>query len=93
MKTWNKYYQDQTFRPTNIVLHWQYLLKILTKRPHKTLEIGCGLADHSIFLKKIKPNLQIYLMDLDREILEKTSQKYSKQISKVYFGSILDSKK
>ena len=90
-KSWNNYYLNHSFRYSNIILHIPYLVKILLLNPIKVLEIGCGPADHSVFLKKIKRNTEISLVDLDGGIVNKLKKENQGKFKKVYLGDILDS--
>lgn len=82
---WHTYYQNHKGIPlSNILLHWQYLLDILSSRPQKLLEIGCGPADHSILIKKFFPHTKISLLDLDNKILENLKKEYNGKVEGFY---------
>ena len=88
--TWHTFYQDRSFSYSNIALHWQYLAKIISTRPKKILEIGCGPADHSLFIKKIFPRCKIYLLDADEVIVKKIRKKSRGRFKRVYLGDVLN---
>lgn len=89
--SWSEYYVGHQHSYSNIVLHYQYLLAVLVCRPKTLLEIGCGSADHSIFLKKLLPKLKINFLDNDELILGKVKETYSDLVSGAYLADILDS--
>lgn len=94
-KSWHNYYQDTSYKMkvSNIILHWQYLLRIILSRPKSILEIGCGPANHSIFIKSILKNSKLYLLDSDKSILEEVKKNYSSRVSKYFNFDVLDSEK
>ena len=51
-KTWAKYYESYQPNKLNILLHFHYLISIIILNPKSILEIGCGSAEHSMFIKK-----------------------------------------
>jgi len=91
-KSWTNYYRNHKFSFSNILLHYPYLLKILLNKPKHILEIGCGTADHSLFIKKILPRVNVSLLDLDKNLLNKVKKLYKKKITAVYNIDVLDKK-
>lgn len=92
-KSWHRYYKKNkgiTF--SNIFLHWPYLLKISSLRPETALEIGCGTADHSIFLSHLLPHLRISLLDYDKNILARLKNKLKNNIFKFYLCDLVNKK-
>lgn len=75
MKSWYTYYSDKPYNISNLLLHWQYLILILWLRPKSILEIGCGPAQHSLFIKKLLPKTSIFLLDKDKKILQNIPDK------------------
>lgn len=73
MKTWHSYYQERPEDVSNILLHWQYLLRIILLRPKRLLEIGCGRAQHSLFIKRLQPKILLFLADKDKILLQKVT--------------------
>ena len=89
-KSWFNYYQkNKSITISNLLLHWFYLTNILFSRPKKMLEVGCGSADHSLFLKKLIPSLNVSLLDIDRRIINRLKKKLTKKIDKFYFCDLL----
>lgn len=90
-KSWHNYYKDAQYKMkvSNIILHWQYLLRIILLRPKKIIEIGCGPANHSVFIKSILKNTSLYLLDSDRLILEEV-KKHNYCVSKYFNFDVLD---
>ncbi len=86
---WDAYYLKHKPSLANILLHWQYLLSILLSNPKNILEIGCGPASHSIFIKRILPSLRLSLLDQDTALLAKIKNKYKKKISAVHCIDLL----
>lgn len=90
-ESWHKYYQEHKgVAASNILLHWYYLAGILFNFPKKVLEIGCGPADHSVFLSSITPGLKISVLDYDRKIVAWLKKTYSKQFENFYVCDITD---
>lgn len=89
MKTWNSYYQRRPQDISNILLHWQYLLMIFWFQPKYLLEIGCGPAQHALFIKKVLPGVKVYLLDKDQKLLEKVVLKNKKDISNYWLVDAL----
>lgn len=86
---WDTYYKNHKgVTPSNIALHWQYLLSIISSRPKNLLEIGCGPADHSAALRKLLPKAEMSLLDSDANIISKLKKEYSGQIKKFYVCDI-----
>lgn len=89
-KSWFNYYKNhKTITLSNLFLHWFYLINILLSRPKKILEIGCGPADHSIFLKNLIPFSKISLLDSDKRIINRLKKKLIKKIDNFYFCDLL----
>lgn len=92
-KSWFKYYKSHKgIALSNIILHWPYLLRIIQLRPKRMLEIGCGPADHSVFLSYIKPKTNISLLDNDKQIITRLGKKLSNKITKFYICNIANKK-
>ncbi len=87
---WADYYAGHNRHLSNIILHFGYLLSILWRRPKTLLEIGCGTADHSLFLKKMSPKIELGLLDNDRKILDKAKQECGSAVSGIYPVDLLD---
>lgn len=88
-KSWFNYYKNHNgVAVSNIFLHWPYLLRILLTGPKKMLEIGCGPADHSIFISSLKPNLDISLLDYDKKIINKLKNKFKNKFNHYYVCDI-----
>lgn len=78
LKSWSDYYKNHhQMRISNIILHWPYLLSIWKEHPKRILEIGCGPADHSVFLSKKMSNTQFTLLDNDPGIVKWLKEKYA----------------
>src|SRR3972149_2624876 len=92
---WHNYYKDTQYKmkASNLILHWQYLLKIILSRPKSILEIGCGPANHSIFIKFFLKNSNLYLLDNDRLILEEIKKRYNSRVNRYFNLDVLDSEK
>lgn len=86
--SWNEYYQDRKANISNLLLHWQYLLKVVIARPKKLLEIGCGSAEHSLFVKKVLPSTKVYLLDLDRKLLQKVIDNHPGIVTDHYIADV-----
>ncbi len=92
-KSWFKYYKNHKgVALSNILLHWPYLLRIVQLRPKKMLEIGCGPADHSVFLSYIKPKTKISLLDNDNQIINSLKKNLFNKITKFYICNITNKK-
>lgn len=92
-KSWYEFYKNNKgVNSSNIVLHWAYLIKIILSRPKNILEMGCGTADHSVFLSKILKKTNFYLLDNDKDIIMKLQKRYKKSIKKFYYCDITDTK-
>jgi len=91
-KSWADYYVGHQRNFSNIVLHYPYLLAILRRKPRTILEIGCGSADHSMFLKKQFPKLEISFLDNDEKILATAKSAYMDRVANTYLVNILDNK-
>ena len=92
-KSWHNFYKNNRgITPSNIFLHWPYLLKILSLRPKTVLEIGCGTADHSIFLSHLLPHLQISLLDYDKVILARLKNKLNNKRYRFHLCNFIDEK-
>lgn len=92
-KSWFKYYRShKEIVLSNILLHWPYLLRIIQLKPKKMLEIGCGPADHSIFLTYIKPKTNISVLDNDNQIINGLKKKFSNRIRRFYICNITNKK-
>uniref|UniRef100_UPI004047E12D class I SAM-dependent methyltransferase n=1 Tax=Flavobacterium sp. TaxID=239 RepID=UPI004047E12D len=89
-KSWADYYVGHQRNFSNIVLHFPYLFAILWCRPRTILEIGCGSADHSMFLKKKFKKLEISFLDNDEKILANAKSAYADFIANTYLVNILD---
>ncbi len=89
-KTWTNYYRGHKLSFSNIALHYPYLYKILYNRPKKILEIGCGPADHSVFIKSLSKKIQISLLDKEKSLLLRNKEVYGKKIKNIYNYDILD---
>lgn len=88
-KSWFKYYDHHhNIYPSNIFLHWSYLLKIIFLRPGKIMEIGCGPADHSLFLTQILSNTGISLLDKDTKIINILKNKHTSKFSRYYLCDV-----
>lgn len=87
---WSDYYAGQGGSLTNIVLHLPYLLAVLLRRPRSILEIGCGTAAHSLFLKKIASGKRVSLLDSDEHILRAAKAPHPKRIEGVYDVDVRD---
>lgn len=92
-KTWNEYYKINRNRVSNLLLHWQYLWEVYRLRPKSMLEIGCGPATHSLFLKKILKGLDLYLLDKDEEIIKRVVKDNPKIIKKTFHVDVFCEKK
>lgn len=93
-QTWSDYYKGLVkIKPSNIILHFQYLFKIVLFKPKSVLEIGCGPADHSMFIKKVFPKVEISLLDVDEDLLRKVQKQYEGKIKKAYNYDVFDKKK
>ena len=88
-KSWADYYDGHQRNFSNIILHFPYLFAVIWCRPRSILEIGCGSADHSMFLKKKFPKLEICFLDNDEIILANAKSAYADFISKTYLIDIL----
>ena len=91
-KTWAKYYESYQPNKLNIFLHFHYLISILILCPKSIIEIGCGSADHSIFIKKAFNRKKISFLDNDKIILNNAQKKYSALVSNFYEADILNKK-
>lgn len=91
-KTWNDYYAKQEFNLSNIFLHYPYLFRAISFRPKRILEIGCGPAQHSLFIKNISPKTAVSVLDLDQLLLKKVKKVASHNIEGFYNIDILDRK-
>ncbi|MGD8744615.1 MAG: class I SAM-dependent methyltransferase [Candidatus Woesebacteria bacterium] len=92
-KKWSEYYESLIkIKPSNIILHFGYILRVLSFRPKTILEIGCGPADHAMFIRKIMPHIKVYLVDNDSEILKKVGERYKGAIAGTYGIDVLDQK-
>lgn len=91
-KSWADYYVGHQRNFSNIILHFPYLLAILWCRPHTILEIGCGSADHSMFLKKKFQKLEISFLDNDEKILATAKSAYMDSVANTFLANILDNK-
>ncbi len=88
-KSWFNYYKNHNgVAVSNIFLHWPYLLQILLMRPKKMLEIGCGPADHSLFISSLKSNTNISLLDYDKKIISKLKNKFKNKFDNYYICDI-----
>ena len=84
-KNWFAYYKNHHgIHFSNILLHWPYLLRLITLQPKKVLEIGCGTADHSIFLSYIILHLKISLLDYESQIIDNLKKKLTSKIDNYY---------
>ncbi len=92
-KSWFKYYnKHQGVAPSNILLHWPYIFQIILTNSKKMLEVGCGPADHSVFLSYINPNTKISLLDNDKKIIIGLKNRLSNKISNFYICNITNKK-
>lgn len=91
-RSWADYYVGHQRNLSNIILHYPYLFAILWRRPRTILEIGCGSADHSMFLKKQFPKLEISFLDNDEKILATAKSTYQDCVANTYLVNILDNK-
>lgn len=90
---WFTYYKDhKNISPSNIFLHWEYLFNIMKGFPKSLLEIGCGPADHSMFLLKLFPWIHISLIDLDIKIINLLKKRHKNKINKYYICDVMDQK-
>ncbi|MFA5184154.1 MAG: class I SAM-dependent methyltransferase [Patescibacteria group bacterium] len=89
-KTWNEYYAERNLSAANILLHYHYLIKIIFYNPEKLLEIGCGPAQHALWLKKILPKLKVSVLDSDKKLLERIKKNTSDKIENFFNINILD---
>jgi SAM-dependent methyltransferase len=89
-KDWSSYYAGYRSSFSNMALHYPYLLAILFQRPKTILEIGCGSADHSMFLKKYLPKIEVSLLDNDQKILDSAKFSCKNNISNSYYVDILN---
>lgn len=87
-RTWNKYYSKYNYSLSNILLHYPYLIRAICLKPKTILEIGCGPAQHTIFLKKVFPNIKASVLDLDEKLLKKVELKYSNTIENYFHMDI-----
>lgn len=84
-KSWAQYYKKhKKINIVNIFLHWSYLLAIIAQRPKNILEVGCGPADHSLFLSSFFVQIRISLLDFDENIVNKLKRKASKKIKNIF---------
>jgi len=90
--TWAKYYSERNKNFLNIALHYQYLFAILFCNPRSILEIGCGTAEHSVFIKKIFKKINIDLLDNDPDILLNAKKLNIDFIEETFLVDILDKK-
>lgn len=89
-KSWFEYYRHHShILISNIFLHWFYLLNIIFRRPLNMLEMGCGMADHSVFLSLILKGSTISLMDKDPKIINRLKRKYGCKFSNYYQCDII----
>ena len=92
-KSWFNYYKNHnSVALSNILLHWPYLLNMFLINHKKILEIGCGPADHSVFLSSVSPRTQISLLDYDKNIINSLRSRLSNKISKFYVCDITSKK-
>jgi len=92
-KSWSDYYKDHTsVRFSNILLHWPYLLSIVSTKPTKILEIGCGPADHTVFLTSFLKKTSFSVLDNDPGIVKWLKEKYQGSLN-VLFCDITDTNK
>lgn len=92
-RTWFAYYKNhKNIYLSNILLHWPYLYRILQLRPKSVLEIGCGPADHSVFLSYLLQNTRISLLDYDKDIIVRLKNKLKNKIYKFYLCDLVDKK-
>lgn len=89
-RTWNDYYKNHQAPLSNLLLHAEYLGRVLIRRPKKLLEIGCGPADHSLFIKKLCPRMQLYLVDSDRALLDTVTKRHGAKIADAFCVDVLD---
>lgn len=89
-KSWNEYYSNKKHPLSNIFLHIPYIAKIILTRPRSIMEIGCGPAQHILFVKKILKNTKIYVLDLDKELLDRVKTYASDSIEDYLNVDILD---
>lgn len=91
-KTWAKYYENYQSNKLNILLHFHYLISVVILCPKSIIEIGCGSADHSIFIKKLFNRKKISFLDNDKIILKNAKKRYSSLVSNFYEADILNKK-
>lgn len=70
MKSWYSYYFKKPTDASNLLLHWQYLSRILWLRPKRFLEIGCGRAQHALFIQKILSTSRVSVLDKNKRLLK-----------------------
>jgi len=87
-QTWNEYYSKHNYSFSNILLHYPYLIKAVFLKPKTMLEIGCGPAQHTVFIKKIFPNIKVSVLDLDKKLLRKVKQNHSNIIENYFHMNI-----
>ena len=87
---WSAYYTGYKSNFSYMALHFPYLFAILFQRPKTVLEIGCGSADHSMFLKKYLPKTVVSLLDNDQKILDSAKLACKNKISNSYYVDILN---
>lgn len=91
-KTWHHYYRNHRTSASNWLLHWQYLLRILYSRPKSVLELGCGPADHSIFLSRVRPGMEISLLDADKRIIDGLKKKLAGRIKDFFVLDVTEAR-
>lgn len=89
-RTWSDYYQNHQAPLSNLLLHAEYLGRVLIRRPKTLLEIGCGPADHSLFIKKLCPGMQLYLVDSDRALLDTVTRQHGAKIANAFHVNVLN---
>ncbi|KKQ75899.1 MAG: hypothetical protein US96_C0002G0012 [Candidatus Woesebacteria bacterium GW2011_GWB1_38_5b] len=88
LSSWYAYYKNRKPNISNILLHWQYLARIIWFKPKSLLEIGCGPAEHSLFVKKLIPSVKLSLLDQDRKLLNFVVTRNRRLINKYYVADI-----
>lgn len=90
--SWNEFYTLNTPNISNLLLHAEYIFRIARSGATRILEIGCGPATHSLFIKRLMPSVQLSLLDLDKELLESVYATHQKDIDQIYHLDILNTK-
>lgn len=89
-QNWYDYYRGYKPSFSNILLHADYLFQVYRHSGASVMEIGCGPATHSLFLKQIKPDIRLSLLDSDKQLLDQVAQEHETAIERAYHLDILN---